>query len=136
MFLKLDCFPSSDEGKEIPTVLGPSERANLYQQSMCFPINLKTGTDPVAETYLEFRTIEKGIQIQRNCSSCGIVTRAFRIRDWGINTWRKHLVKYWMGSGVIIFINLNSVRIPLRNAGGNILETKSGENAYRSENDD
>jgi hypothetical protein len=32
-FRKMDLFPFSGEGKETPTLLGPSERANLYHCS-------------------------------------------------------------------------------------------------------
>jgi hypothetical protein len=49
MFRKLDCFPSSGEGRETITRFGPLERANLNYWT----------TRVLQKQYLEFRTIEE-----------------------------------------------------------------------------
>jgi hypothetical protein len=58
-FRKLDPFPPSDERRDIYSLLGPLERANL---SRWLPSHMKTETVPVYETlfssYLEFQTME------------------------------------------------------------------------------
>jgi hypothetical protein len=57
-FWKLDVFPSSDEGMEIPTLLGPLER-----------VSPDTWTYPVSERLwecLEFRTMDK---VQKSSNS-------------------------------------------------------------------
>jgi hypothetical protein len=48
-FRKLNLFPSSGEGTEKPTLLGPSERANLSHNPVILP--LKNETDSVSETF-------------------------------------------------------------------------------------
>jgi hypothetical protein len=43
-FRKLDLFPSSGEGRETPTLLGPLERANLNQWTRRTDTVQKPGT--------------------------------------------------------------------------------------------
>jgi hypothetical protein len=52
----MDLFPSSEEGRETPTLRGPSERPNLNNWTMCF---------------IDFRTMDK---IQKRGNSYPIVT--------------------------------------------------------------
>jgi hypothetical protein len=58
MFLKVELLQSSDEGKETPTLLGPSERANLNHRTwleaaewVSHSPQLRTETDLASERY-------------------------------------------------------------------------------------
>jgi hypothetical protein len=51
MFRKLDLFPSSGEGRETSTLLGPLERAN-HNQWLSF-------RNAMFSSYLKFRTIDE-----------------------------------------------------------------------------
>jgi hypothetical protein len=82
MFWKPDLFPSSGEGEETRSLLGPLERANLSQQlalsngpnRISVSPHLRTKTDPVSKALcsvvlLEYWTMDR-IQKPSNSDVC------------------------------------------------------------------
>jgi hypothetical protein len=66
MFQKLDLFPSSGEGREAPTLLGPMIEANSKgpKQNICLLPSLKNGNrsnfwNIVFSSYLELRMMDQ-----------------------------------------------------------------------------
>jgi hypothetical protein len=65
MFLKLDLFPFSGEGRKTLTLLGPLERmieVSSFKDTVSPSPHLKMETDPVSETlcFLVFRILDNG----------------------------------------------------------------------------
>jgi hypothetical protein len=50
MFQKLDLFPSSGEGRETSTLLGPLESANLYSWTTHIEVEVVVNLPPLVQT--------------------------------------------------------------------------------------
>jgi hypothetical protein len=74
-FRKLDLFPSPGEKVEVPTLLGPLERANINHWNHLPPPHLRMETDTFPKRcvflYLEFRTMDK---VQKPSNSESYIT--------------------------------------------------------------
>jgi hypothetical protein len=65
MFQKLDLFPSSDEGREISTLLGSLERANLNPVIQRLRLALSKGPNRVGVSLLSPK--DGNIQFPKRC---------------------------------------------------------------------